>query len=560
LLLCGPWGNYPLNDDWSYARTARKLAETGTLAVDPASQAAVVGQALLATPIIWLFGFSHTLLRLLTIAFGTLGLWAVDRLLRLASCPADVRLPCLLLLAFNPLYFYSSATFMTEIYGLVLVLLAAVLWFLGRSRSAPEGPVVGVGVALAAGGIIGATFWIRQTYVVWFGALLGASALRLVLDRDWARCRRSILPAACGVGIFALVVGLYFPWAWSTRNFPAEFSKTLGAMSAPDGATWSLQAFVYLAYMSVFLAPLLLLIRARDNWKRALGAAAALVIVSWLGAERVAAENGPEIAMAAWLRRTFPYLHNLFFNAGIGPVTLAEVYHAETPVWPHWPNAYFRGLHVYSILAVGLWALLLTRLRSLLKGGRQLTVEVFFFGVLGAGLSLALTIQAFQMKVLDRYHLPGVLGGVLAIGAFLGFQSGSETTGARRWPGRLAFGVPWLLLSLFTAAGLHDHFRWNDARWTLVNDWLAEGHSPLFLQGGYEVNAWLNYDAYTSGERPPASAGPCCYCYQPSWFCRDDTFWVGMAPPPGREYQKVKSILPGYWLAQGRSVSLYRRP
>ena len=124
----------------------------------------------------------------------------------------------------------------------------------------------------------------------------------------------------------------------------------------------------------------------------------------------------------------------------------------------------------------------------------------------------------------------------------------------------MAFAIPWLALSLFTVAGLHDHFRWNDARWTLVNDWLAAGHSHWKVQGGYEVNGWLNYDAFIERRSPPPDIGPCCHCSEAGWYCLDDTYWVGMASPPGRTYDVVRSIWPAYWLARGHPVTLYRRP
>src|SRR5262245_55443068 len=183
--LCRPWGDYPLYDDWQYSRTAKVFAGTGRIVVDTPVAPALVGQTLLAAPVILVFGFSHTALRLLTLALAVLGLWCVDRLLRFAACPAGVRLFALLVLALNPLFFCLSATFMTEIYGLVPVLLAAVVWFRARARRPPDGAAIGTGPALLAGALAGASFWTRQVCVVWFAALVAATILTLVLDRSW---------------------------------------------------------------------------------------------------------------------------------------------------------------------------------------------------------------------------------------------------------------------------------------------------------------------------------------------------------------------------------------
>ena len=44
----GPWGNYPINDDWQYAHVAKQLAQTGRLTVDVPIAPALVGQVVLS--------------------------------------------------------------------------------------------------------------------------------------------------------------------------------------------------------------------------------------------------------------------------------------------------------------------------------------------------------------------------------------------------------------------------------------------------------------------------------------------------------------------------------
>ncbi|HYV20589.1 MAG TPA: hypothetical protein VFC25_16320 [Verrucomicrobiae bacterium] len=562
-VLCGPWGDYPLNDDWVYARIAGRLAETGTLVLDENAAAPGVGQAILAAPWLRLFGFSHALLRLTTLALACVGLWCVDRLLRFAGSQAAVRLAAMLVLALNPLYFYLSATYMTEIPSLVTMLLAAVAWFHGRGRSTPDGPALGTGSALLSGAIAGAAFWTRQNVLVWFAALLAATTLALALAGDWRRLRRSVLPFAVAAAGCALVAGAFLPWARATGNLTPAFAARLTAVHSFPWRAWEIQPLVAAAYLSFFMAPLLLLVRPRGaRWVQA-SFCAALLIASCSGALFLAAQEGPEQSMQAWLRRSFPYLPNVLFNAGIGPVTFTEASRGDVATWPHWPLLAFRGVHGVAVVAGGLWALVVPRLGAFLRRGRR-EVEIFFLGAAGTVLSLAVTIQGRGMELFDRYHLPLVLGGVLAIGAFLAFDAGDRGAegdgGAERarlpWP---RFLIPWTVLTVFTVAGLHDHFAWNDARWTLVRGYIAEGGSPRRLQAGYEVNAWFNYDAWRRGERPPAVEG-CCRCDPAAYDCFDDTFWIGMGLPSVPGYQVVRSIQPRYWLTPwARPVTLSRR-
>jgi hypothetical protein len=64
LVVCiAPWSNLPINDDWLYAHIARNLAENGHLSIDVPVASSVVGQALIAWPVIHFFGFSFLALR-----------------------------------------------------------------------------------------------------------------------------------------------------------------------------------------------------------------------------------------------------------------------------------------------------------------------------------------------------------------------------------------------------------------------------------------------------------------------------------------------------------------
>lgn len=549
--LCGPWGNYPLYDDWQYSRTAKAFAGTGRIVVDTPVAPALVGQTLLAAPVILIFGFSHTALRLLTLALAVLGLWCVDRLLRFAACPAGVRLFAVLVLALNPLFFCLSATFMTEIYGLVPVLLAAVVWFRGRERS-PDGPAIGAGPALLAGALAGASFWTRQSCVVWFAALIASTFLTLALDRSWARLRRSILPLGMAAGLCGLMIALYFRWTRWSGNVRSEFTGPWATLATFDGRAWALETIVFVVYMSFFLAPLLLQVRVCRPWWWQGAWVAALLTGSWLASRLLAAPAGGRLAGLPNLAHSFPYLDNVFYDTGLGPLWL--------PTWaglagtPHVPG--FEAVHVLSIVAVGFCGLLAPRLVAFARSAPRHAVELFLFGAGGAALSLATVIQAFHFQIADRYHLPGVLGGVLALGAFLGCDAaGMDAPGT--WL-RRAGVVVWLALSLFSVAALHDYFRWNDARWTLVREFLDQGHPPPRLYGGIEAAGWLNYDAWLRKE-PPSDGGPAYHCSFPFTYCIDDTWVIAMTRPP-YSYRVVRSLQPPYWLTPGRfPVALYER-
>jgi hypothetical protein len=67
VLLVAPWGAYPLNDDWQYARAMKLFAASGHIVIDTAIAPALVGQLLLVWPFVKVFGFGHVVLRSVTL-------------------------------------------------------------------------------------------------------------------------------------------------------------------------------------------------------------------------------------------------------------------------------------------------------------------------------------------------------------------------------------------------------------------------------------------------------------------------------------------------------------
>src|SRR5580698_10023168 len=96
IVLVQPWGNYPLNDDWIYARIGKRFAETGRFVFDHDTGSAFMGQGMLAAPLIRFFGFSHTYLRCLTMCLSALILCLLWMLLRYAQISPGIRAAALM--------------------------------------------------------------------------------------------------------------------------------------------------------------------------------------------------------------------------------------------------------------------------------------------------------------------------------------------------------------------------------------------------------------------------------------------------------------------------------
>lgn len=224
LVVCiAPWPNLPINDDWLYAHIARNLAENGHLAIDVPVASSVVGQALIAWPVIHFFGFSFLALRVLTLVCSILILAELDFLLRFASVSASVRLIALCLLVVNPFFLHFSTSFMTENYSYAVALLAACVWFEGRRRQNAW-----LGVVAAA--IAGFSFWIRQLSALVLPALLIAE---IIADRPQS-LRAFLSRRGTAIGVWTISVFSYFRWSTTTGNVTRQSSDALARILSPD--------------------------------------------------------------------------------------------------------------------------------------------------------------------------------------------------------------------------------------------------------------------------------------------------------------------------------------
>ena len=74
-----PKGDFPLNDDWVYAKAVRWMLEEGRYTGHPFSRATLVAQVVWGALFVALFGFSFTTLHASTLVLAVITLWAVAR-------------------------------------------------------------------------------------------------------------------------------------------------------------------------------------------------------------------------------------------------------------------------------------------------------------------------------------------------------------------------------------------------------------------------------------------------------------------------------------------------
>lgn len=568
-VLTSPWGDYPVNDDWQYARAAQLFAANGHVIIDTEVAPSLIGALFLAWPFIKVFGFSHVLLRALTTCLAAVALYALDELMRLGDVAKHLRARVLVLVAINPLFVNLAFSFMTEFYGFTPALLGAVIWFRSRRAQARgTGALIGTGAAVASGIVIGSTFWTRQYCILVYPAVVASTLLYVLKTGEWRRFWKS-LPALTASGLaFMAVVGSYFWYASANGLLKKAFSGPLEDTLRFWVVDYEVIGGAYVLYMTAFLFPLLLTWPLSGRRVQRYVRACAVALGFALAFYALIQMRGSDDWGSLGVHRVFPYLSNIIHNAGIGPNTLTDGFFHRGDGYYVMSRRFWRGIG-YAILGLStLWGFTLVGLSSLREAPR-LRRELAAFGFLFAVLSLAAVVQAYGASGFDRYALPFLFGVVLLV-ACVG-TSDEESLARpprlrdlfRKWS-TVPFALACLPLAYFTVAGVHDYFRWNDARWALVKWAMNTGIPSTSIDGGYEVNGWLSYDVATLHKRRPdrrRCIGKCRCAVREDlsslWNCYDESYRLGMSIRDG--YVEVTRETPQFWFGQGQSIILSKR-
>lgn len=451
LVALRPLQNAPFIDDWTYAWSVEHLLRTGELkSLDWAvsqNVAQVFWGALFCAP----FGFSFTALRLSTWVASLCGLLGLYTLLReLGASRADT-LVGVALVAFYPVYFILSFSFMTDV-----PFVAMMIWFfaaLVRALKRHSSRALAAAVLFASLAVA-----IRPVGVFLSGVLLLA---------PWpASARRSpslrrLAVAAAPVVVLVLLM-LARP---ALTTYRADLTWILGSwpwrmvtmkFGLADLPAWlAMNLTLVIGTLGGALAPLALGSLSRENARIAIpgGLLAAAVLSSELLFRKgVGAPLDPEFT---WSLRELGATEAL-----VPPLTTAPV---RSLGW------------AVAAMFVATLSLALT-LAPLLRGRPRGGASSLAWAALGYFV-LSTVLWLFY----DRYVLP-----LVVIVAALRLA----TTGIPRLRFALA-GVA--MFTTISGVGTWDHLQYSHALWEAVAWARQAGIEDRQLDGGYVINGWLQY-------------------------------------------------------------------
>jgi hypothetical protein len=543
ILIANPRGEFPLNDDWSYTRSAFSFGSGRGMKVDEWSAPSLVGQALYGGLLVKIFSPHFTVLRLSTLLLScctAILLWGTLMRLRVHR-----EFSCWVLLSwvFNPLQFNLSFTFMTEIPFLFFLALA-VYWYVHHLESDKS-----VYLVLSAAAL-GYAFLIRQTALLFLLALIGS--VLLDLRTGWARRIRRTVSIAAPAG--CLIAG-YYAWVIRQGGATAAVHRKLDLLSRTTSRQILGNGYGLLFYLAFMLLPVLLfLIPHLNRLTRGFRVGTRIgIVVGWSaialsGVLWFQTHAGPGYLPSTTYHSRMPFLINVLYDSGLGPITLDPAYFGPSPT-PTYPKVWLAVTVLAALGSVILASSLDFSLIRFMSIGKPLRSLFIFSAAAFAAIALFEVIFSHPQEggLFDRHILSAAYPVciLLVLAFFPGEGRGAGGSGRTGFWAAFGAGIILAGFAAFSVAATRDYMEWNRIRWDMGRALLGRGVDPLGVAGGFEFNAWHNYDTFVA-------RGNIAKVYQ-WWYDRRD-YMITMNPQDGYETMQKKEYFSWVHL---RPIALY---
>ena len=272
----------PKDDDWSYTLSAFHFADSGKLNGNNWGAMSLVGQLVLAVPVVRLFGHSIVALQMEVVVMGVVGLLAVFDLAKRVISP-NKALFVALIVAVGPMWASLSVSFMTDVPAFSLAMVSLALGARGVGRDGIDSkffwPSVVVGLV---------AFTVREYALI---APLAVVVSAMVVER---RSRPVLVRmTATLLGVLALA-GVFLLWRGSLPGFQSLTPLRPHLSSIRATANVSLQSAVLVGLLVtpaiVLAGPWRLLTR---SWNRAPRATVGVAIITTAA---LVAENATRVS------------------------------------------------------------------------------------------------------------------------------------------------------------------------------------------------------------------------------------------------------------------------
>lgn len=466
VLITDPAANTPFSDGFSYAKTALDFSQTGRIVYNGWATAMLGWLIPWGALFIKVFGFSFTVMRLSMLPIDFAAIFLFHQVLRRFGITPQNAVFGTFALAFSPIFFPSAAMFMTDMPGLLVILVC--IYMCQRVVATRDDRSALVWLAFAAAvNLIGGTA--RQ--IAWLGALI------MVPSTAWLmRERRGMKTAGAVLFLFSLF-GVLGCLHWFNSQ----------PYSVPEHIIWApvrFMNFVHLGGQAIkaFLCLLLLAFPVFSAW---LPGAHRLKRNAWLRFAGVMAFTIAFFILAYALNRIDMWLMPwLMF--------LLEEQSSLVPGMFGTPNAMVLWIRAaISLLVIGAaWIVaeqMMSRKRNRLPVSNTSSLSekslVWILCPFACSYFLLLTPRGAFALIQDRYLL-----GLTPIVIILLLWLYQETMGSK------LPAISFILLGLFavySVAGTHDFFAESRAQMRAIQMVERAGVPRTFIMAGFPDDGWV---------------------------------------------------------------------
>lgn len=474
LALAHPVAEMGFVDDWSYAKTAQVFAATGHFVYNGWATAMLGWQIAWGALWIRLFGFSFTVVKFSTIPIAVACLFLFHAVLRRFGAHPRNAVLGTLTLGLSPLFLPLTASFMTDVPGLFVLLLC--FYCCKRALDAETDRAALIWLILAAAGnAAGGT--VRQ--ISWLGALV------LLPSTGWLfRHRRGLFPAAVALWL-AASASIFGFMHWFSQQPYSIPESVLGAFTLPD-APASGAGFLYFIRTLIMIHVLggalcCLVLVALPIWIAGLPALRKIRKFEWVPLLCLFAGF---VFLQIFTKNYLPWRTHVIdamMKTSLDAFYKDQLDGLFLPV-----PIRLLGSALVFFSAAGMVYLLGSWLRQRGSGSLWRSSCFWFFAPYSLAHFFLLAPRAWNGAVLDRYLLG--LFPVAILGAILLYQKqAAPSLPASSW-------ITLMIFALFAIAGTHDMFAWQRARIQAFERVHQAGVPRDQIQGGFEFDGSTQLD------------------------------------------------------------------
>lgn len=502
-LLAMPIGDFPLNDDWTFAVSVKNLVDTGKLTITAWTLAGSMFSILSAAIICKIVGFSFHALRIYNFILALSCVFATSFLTRAVGASWWSTLFSAVVISSNPLFFCLMNSFMMDVPTASLLCTSVLFLFLswhreGKARLAFT--AAGSLLAMLSASNREITILFPVAYLI-FGLMLNY----LKKSKHLANYRVvSLLESAAPLTVSSIAIMVHSWWIVNVTGVPfcmkveqTYLAQSMGSGPLPYLITCFFTLVRLLIYMGLILLPL--------------SAMAAPRLLSQLKGKQANLVTALTIELVLLLpaallfsKNIMPLGDNLIYDFGLGPMILTLGESAtKLPADFTAPSALWTGVTVFSgvglALSIGCLAAVILLLQKHYSESRWTHKH--------SVVALLLLFCAIYTVVLsgrgffDRYLI--LL--LLPLSVILNFKEKEPANAEAHSKTRLANVLRCMsvtlaatsaaVLAFYSVAGTRDYFEWNRARWSLLDSAVKSLNlAPEDVDGGYEFNGWYVYE------------------------------------------------------------------